>query len=198
MSYRCPYCSYELAFGLDSHIKKCVLEPENHRKFMLFVKKVILTRSDFKKGVILPQEYEYNDFADEYDLFSSRHLKRIFDILDGWDEILLEIIDIGIRQNVVSEEEFPPFLRYIFDAWCFLPLKEFQTRLKEVIEYEEQTFDSYRRELRLAIYGDMPRHYLASKRIEGPYFLPRNIGPPPARRLELGNSDKRRCPSIYI
>lgn len=197
---RCCYCGYSVSRGsMTSHEKKCILNPQNLRKFMIWLKDRMLTLSTFEDGVmIFPTITEFNLWAVDNKIHAVTQIRRAFgDVLNTFEEIFLEIVDIGIRQNVTTEEEFPVFIKYIFDSYCGLPFNEFKQRMMEVYDYEKQAFTEYAVQLRWYHYGAIPRSERGRQRIEGPYGTPRDAGVGPNLvRYEVGGKRKQVDPTL--
>lgn len=135
MSKRCPYCLIDN----PSSYHNCPFEKSNLRKILLFMKENLETKSKFNKNFNpFPSTIDFDNFLMENKITRLQTI-RVRYLEDGLslEEWLSELIDYALREKIVTEDEFAPWLLYIYDAWCYMPREQYQRAYEAAIEYED-------------------------------------------------------------
>lgn len=134
---RCSFCLHEIHGR--RHESLCPYNPVNVRKIIFFLRDYLLKNSKFNKQFApfpAPRELDYfcrkNKIA-RVKTIGSRYLDKETKLND-W---LTELLDYALSNSIVGEHEFPYFLQFIYDAWTFNTLEDYQRLYEQSIVYED-------------------------------------------------------------
>lgn len=140
--YRCIYCG-ENILG-NKHSNMCPYNPIINRKIVLFIKAFLLKNSKYNKGFTpFPPKAVFDKFCRENKIMRLKTIRRHYITKEhSYEEWLTELIDIAIRNILVTEDEFSPFLQFVYDARCFKDGDEYRALYEEAMAYEDTEFDT--------------------------------------------------------
>lgn len=134
---KCPHCFYEIEGS--RHNTLCPYNPENVRKIVFFLRDYVLERSKFNKEFCpFPSPRELDIFCRHNRIarvktIANRYLDKDTKLTD-W---LTELLDYALSNNIITREEFPNYLLFIYDAWIFYPKERYQELYEQSIIYED-------------------------------------------------------------
>lgn len=132
----CKYCGLEITRSLlERHYEVCPLSGNNLRRILIWIRDYIERTSHFSKIKIYPKAVEYNIFAFRNKILSYNSLRRIYP-LHSWKEIIERLVEDGVRRNVVSIDDFPPYMRGFFSSTQFLVSRDHMYKV-DLIDVEE-------------------------------------------------------------
>lgn len=126
----CKYCGLNVTRSLlNHHTSRCPLSRSNLNRILVWIRDFIERSSQFGRIRIYPSAVSYNIFARRNRILSYNSLRRIFPGLE-WKAILENLVEIAIKGNYVTEDEFPPFLRSLFSSTQFLSHIDFNYKIQ--------------------------------------------------------------------
>lgn len=146
---KCPYCFYEIEGS--RHTMLCPYRPENVRKIVFFLRDYVLTKSKFNKQFCpFPSPRELDIFCRQNKIarvktIANRYLDKDTKLTD-W---LTELLDYSLYNNIITREQFPAFVLFLYDSWIFYPREQYQQLYEESVVYEDgdplsrEIFDSH-------------------------------------------------------
>lgn len=133
---KCPYCFFEIEG--KRHTSLCVYKPENTRKIIFFLRDYALENSKFNKNFSpFPSPREFDIFCRRNKIARIKTIsKRYLDKETKFTDWLTELLDHALYNNIVTRDEFPSYLLFLYDSWIFYPKEEYQRLYEETIIYE--------------------------------------------------------------
>lgn len=132
----CVYCNYQVEG--KRHEILCPYNPENTKKILLFLRDYVLNESRFNKNFKpFPKPREFDEFCRKNNISRLKTISRRYldDLrLNDW---LIEILEYGIGRGIITSEDFPYFLRFIYDSWIFNAVGEYKKIYQQSIIYED-------------------------------------------------------------
>jgi len=135
---KCQHCDCEFnEKELKTHESVCLLNEMNLKKFAIFIAKFIIrqrvfqpirlvpTKTKLKKFSIYNQIEDLNDFHQR--IFSDLSLEESIDFL----------LSIAISRNLVSIDELPPPVRFVYDARQYCTERQFDDKMNELESFEK-------------------------------------------------------------
>lgn len=141
----CKYCGLKVTRNLLSrHYRMCPLSENNLRLILIWIREYIERFSTFQNIRIYPKAVSYNIFADRNSILSYNSLRRIYPGED-WKTIVELLVTSGVKRNLITDDEFPPYVRAFYSSTQFL--EPSAARLKtELIEIEESALLKLRKD----------------------------------------------------
>jgi len=134
---RCEHCGYNIQGR--RHTTLCPYNPVNVRKLVFFLRDYLLRNSKFNKNFApFPSPRELDIFCRHNKIARVKTIgNRYLDKETKLSDWLTEILDFALSNNIVAHHEFPHFLQFIYDAWTFHSLEEYQRIYDQSIIYED-------------------------------------------------------------
>lgn len=143
---KCIYCGDEN--GTRKHESYCPYSPKNIKVITDWLKEYVEKESKFNKQLKpFPSPKELDNFLESNKIMRLKTIKkRYFDVegikLEDW---LSQLVSIGIDNKVLSEEDFPLYILYIWDTWLFKTREEYTRCYKMAIEFEDSNSNHFDR-----------------------------------------------------
>ena len=131
----CPYCKYKIEG--KRHQTQCPYNPSNTKRIVEFLRYYVLTFSKYNNGFCpFPSTKELDSFCKANNISRVKTIRRYLDEISVTDW-LTEILDYALLNKIVSEDEFPYFLQFIYDVWVFKRPEEYRVIYEQSILYED-------------------------------------------------------------
>lgn len=131
----CQFCGRPHEKFVKTHEKACPVNPTNNKAILIWLKEFIDRSSSYAEVLVIPDAKEYKGFARSKGILGYRSVRQMFEEREWWD-IIIELVSIGIENDVVTPDEFPQYYRSLYDNFQFIPVKEFNQAVKHISEQE--------------------------------------------------------------
>lgn len=133
----CSYCGKQInAKFIKKHTKECPINDENLKKILIWIREFIDKSSNFTEVLVIPEAKHYDAFSKANKILGYQSLRKMFEEREWWD-IVIDLVAIGIENNVVTDDEFPNYYRSLYDNFLFLTEKDFIERYKRLSNHED-------------------------------------------------------------
>lgn len=138
--FRCNFCNIDLTNSRGKkHENLCPYNPNNVRKIVLYLKDYVLSNSTLGRLKPFPSTSEFDKFCKESKIMRTITIRRNYLVGEHilFSDWLIEIVEYALHNGIVTPNEFPYFLQYVYDSWLFLGKKEYAEKYKLAIAFED-------------------------------------------------------------
>lgn len=131
---KCKYCN---KMSGRKHENFCPFNPTNTRLISLYLRDYVVNNSIFNKGFKpFPTISDLDTFLKRNKIMRVNTIRRHYvDEVTKLEDILTEIIGNFVQYD--KDREFPIFVLYIYDAYCFLSMEEYEKEYKIAMNIED-------------------------------------------------------------
>ena len=131
--------------GGAKHLNLCPYNPVNIKKIVLLVADNLRKRSKFNKHFVpFPHKRLLDEFCKREHILRLKTVRKHYISKEfTYEDWLIELIDIAVRNGIVTEEQFPLHYQYIYDAWVFKNDDEWKLLYAQAMEFEDSEFSEF-------------------------------------------------------
>ena len=136
-SMKCKYCFYEIQG--QRHEELCPYNPVNTKKILIFLRDYVLKNSRFNKNFTpFPKPREFDEFCRRNKIARLQTIAhRYLSVGERINDWLVELLDYALFNDILTNEDFPIFVQYLYDSWIFLDRIKYQKLYQQSIIYED-------------------------------------------------------------
>jgi len=105
----------------------------------MYLKDYLLCNSKLGQLKPFPSTSEFDKFCKESKIMRTITIRRNYLVGEHilFSDWLIEIVEYALHNGIVTPNEFPYFLQYVYDSWLFLGKKEYAEKYKLAIAFED-------------------------------------------------------------
>lgn len=131
----CPFCKKEYQLQWTNHLERCFLNPVNVKLIARWYNGYVLENSFFGEYALDPPIYKLADFCKRENVTSPQWIMNYLEAEEFY-EFISFILQHGILNKIISENDIKPEILYLLDSEMFLPKEKFLELNEKFSEFE--------------------------------------------------------------
>jgi len=137
----CEFCGQKIKG--NKHRNICPYNDVVLKEIIEFLIGYLIKNSKFNKNFRpFPTIKEFQRFLKSKKLMGLKTIRRhYFEEGMKLEDFLSELLELGVYKKVIQDEDFPAYLRFVYDSWLFYNREQYVKMYKEAVAYEDEEFE---------------------------------------------------------